>query len=252
MDIGAVKYVAGAVGIDHALGRDRKRGHGANRTGLVVPEQTLFALGDAADAAAAALEVIQHLVRRHIHLLAQPLGDDGDVDEFKQFVGVGAQAAAIQRGQDAVLPAQFCVMDRGVRLVAVDMQRAASPEIEHRKRMDMLVVAAAHDRPLAVLRHDERQRRGVDLARMDRDSVFRAHVLEHASQPVIGDGGDQVGHDAELGAAECRGDRVAAERDRVGGSDMLLVAGRHMVGDEGNVDIGLSDEERLHKSVRRG
>ena len=28
---------------------------------------------------------------------------------------------------------------------------------------------------------------------------------------------------------------------------MLFVAGRHVVGDEGDVDIGLSDEEGLHK-----
>ena len=27
---------------------------------------------------------------------------------------------------------------------------------------------------------------------------------------------------------------------------MFLVAGRHVVGDEGDVDIGLSDEEGLH------
>jgi hypothetical protein len=27
---------------------------------------------------------------------------------------------------------------------------------------------------------------------------------------------------------------------------MFFVAGRHVVGDEGNIDIGLSDEESLH------
>jgi hypothetical protein len=27
---------------------------------------------------------------------------------------------------------------------------------------------------------------------------------------------------------------------------MFLVAGRHVIGDEGDVDVGLSDEERLH------
>jgi hypothetical protein len=32
---------------------------------------------------------------------------------------------------------------------------------------------------------------------------------------------------------------------------MLLVAGRQVVGDEGDVDIGLSDEESLHKVIRR-
>ena len=114
--------------------------------------------------------------------------------------------------------------------------------------MDMLVIAAAHDRPLAVLRHDEGQRGGADLARMDRDAVLRAHVLEHPPQPVIGDGGDQVRHDPQFGAAEGRGDGIAAERHRVGLGDMLLVAGRHVVGNEGDVDIGLSNEEGLHVS----
>ena len=143
-------------------------------------------------------------------------------------------------------------MDRGIRLVTVDMQCAATAEVEKRKGMDMLVVAAAHDRPLAVLRHDEGQRGGVDLARMDRDSILRAHVLKHPPQPVIGDGGDQVRHDSELGAAERRSDGVAAERDRIGRCNVLLVAGRHMVGNEGNVDIGLSDKESLHSfSVMR-
>ena len=143
-------------------------------------------------------------------------------------------------------------MDRGIRLVTVDMQRAAAAEVEQRERMDMVVVAAAHDRPLALLRHDERQRRGFDLARMDRNSVLRAHVLKHPPQPVIGHGCDQVRHDTELGAAERRRDGVAAERDGIGLCHMLLVADRHVVGDEGDIDIGLSDEESLHKVIRHG
>src|ERR1700744_2020490 len=81
---------------------------------------------------------------------------------------------------------------------------------------------------------------------MDRDSVLRAHVLKHAAEPVMGDSGDQVRHDAELGATECSGDGVAAERDRIGRGNMLLIAGRHVVGNEGYIDIGLSDEECLH------
>src|SRR6267378_568347 len=104
----------------------------------------------------------------------------------------------------------------GIRLVPVDMQRAAAAEVQQRKGVDMLVVATAYDRPLAVLRHDERQRGGIDLAWMDRDSVFRAHVLKHPPQPVVGHGCDQVRHDSKLGTAECRRDGVAAERDGVG------------------------------------
>jgi len=141
-------------------------------------------------------------------------------------------------------------MDRGVRLVTVDMQRAAAAEVQKREGVNMRVVATAHDRPLAVLRHDERQRGGIDLARMDRDSVLRAHVLKHPPEPVVGHGRDQVRHDPKLGAAECRRDGIAAERDGVGRGHVLLVAGRHVVGNEGNVDICLSDEEGLHKVIR--
>ena len=81
---------------------------------------------------------------------------------------------------------------------------------------------------------------------MDRDAVLRGHVDEHAAEPVVSDGGEQVRRDPELRAGKRRGDGVAAERDRIGGGDVFLVAGRHVVGDEGNVDIGLSDEEGLH------
>src|ERR1700710_2873275 len=120
-------------------------------------------------------------------------------------------------------------MNRRIRLVAVDVQRAATLQVQHREGMDMLVVAAAYDRALAVLWHDEGERGGVDLARMNRDAVFRAHVPEHPSEPVIGHGGDQVRYDAQFGATERRGNRVAAERDGVGRGDMLFVAGWHVI-----------------------
>jgi hypothetical protein len=70
--------------------------------------------------------------------------------------------------------------------------------------------------------------------------------LKHSAEPIVSHGGNQIRHDPELGAAERCRDRIAPERDRIGRGDMLLVAGRHMIGDEGNVDVGLSDEERLH------
>jgi len=85
---------------------------------------------------------------------------------------------------------------------------------------------------------------------MDRDPVLRAHVLEHAPQPVVGDGRDQVRHDSQPGAAEGRGNRVAAKRNRVGFGDVFFVAGRQVVGNEGDVDIGLSDKEGLHRVFR--
>src|SRR3954467_5853964 len=86
---------------------------------------------------------------------------------------------------------------------------------------------------------------------MDCNAVLRAHVLKHPAQPVVGDGGDQVGHDAQLGATECRGHRITSERDRIRRRDMFFIPGRHMIGDKSYVDISLSDEECLHKNVRR-
>ena len=76
--------------------------------------------------------------------------------------------------------------------------------------------------------------------RLDRVALKPDPIVEVESR-------DQVRHDPELGAAERRRHRVAAERDRIGGSHMLFVAGRHVVGNEGDVDIGLSDKESLHK-----
>src|ERR687893_122009 len=71
---------------------------------------------------------------------------------------------------------------------------------------------------------------------MDRDAVGRGHVDEHAPEP---------------GAGEGRRDRVAAEGDRVVAGHRLLVAGRQGVGEEGNVDVGLADEESLHREKSR-
>ena len=82
---------------------------------------------------------------------------------------------------------------------------------------------------------------------MKGDAIFGAHVLEHMTQPVIGDGGDQVGNDAELGAAEGRGDRVAAEGNGIGRGDVFFVSGGHVIGDESDVDIALSDKKCLHE-----
>src|SRR4029079_14339991 len=113
---GAVKYVAGAVGIEYALGRDRQCRQLADRAGLVLPEQTFLAPADAADPATAALEIVEHRFRRLVHLLAQPLGNDLNVDELQQLMRIGAQATAVERCQDAVLAAKLGIVDSGIRL----------------------------------------------------------------------------------------------------------------------------------------
>ena len=63
---------------------------------------------------------------------------------------IGAETAAVERGQDAVLAAELGVMNGRVRLVAIDMQRAAAFQIEEREGMDVLVVAAATTQFVAV------------------------------------------------------------------------------------------------------
>ena len=113
--------------------------------------------------------------------------------------------------------------------------------------MKIVVVTAAYDRSFAIVRHDERQRRRSDLPGVDRDPIPGRHVQEHATEPVVGDGCEQVRQNSQLRTAEGGRDRVAAERDGVGRRHMLFVARRHPVGQKGDVNISLSDEECLHR-----
>src|SRR5580658_7677615 len=81
---------------------------------------------------------------------------------------------------------------------------------------------------------------------MDRDRIFGRHVEEHAAEPIVGERGDEIGNDAELGAGKGRGYRIAAEGDGIIMRDRLLVAGRHGFGADRHVDISLADEESIH------
>jgi len=135
------------------------------------------------------------------------------------------------------------IVNGRVGKMPIDMQRAAASQVQHRKRMPEIVIAASHDRALSAFRHDERQRGLRHLAVMHRDSVFRRHVNEHAPEPVVRDRRHQVRRHPELGAAECRRHRVAAEGDGIVASHRLLVAGRKLVGQESDVDVALSDKE---------
>jgi hypothetical protein len=82
---------------------------------------------------------------------------------------------------------------------------------------------------------------------MHRNGVFRGHVEEHASEPVRCDRCDEIGDEAELGAAEGGGDRVATEGYRIFRGDMLFVADRHVIRDKGHVDVSLPNEQCLHE-----
>jgi len=82
---------------------------------------------------------------------------------------------------------------------------------------------------------------------MHGDRVFRRHIDEHAAEPVVGDGSEQIGRNAELGAAERGGHRIAAKGDGVVARHRLLIARRQFVRDKGDVDIALTDEEGFHE-----
>src|SRR5262249_52468409 len=157
--IGAVKHVAGAAGVDDALRRYRQRRPRAHLAGLVVPEQAALTERHAADAAAARLQVFERVWRREIHLLAEPLRHDGDVDEREKIERVGAHRAAVERRHDAGLPAQPRVMHRGVGLMAVEVEKTAAGKVERREGMEIAIVAAAQDGALALVRAYEGERR---------------------------------------------------------------------------------------------
>jgi hypothetical protein len=73
------------------------------------------------------------------------------------------------------------------------------------------------------------------------------HVDEHASKPVVGDRCQKVRRDAQLGATERRRHGIAAEGDSVVAGDGLLVPLRNLIRHKGDVDIGLSDEQRFQR-----
>jgi len=71
------------------------------------------------------------------------------------------------------------------------------------------------------------------------------------AEPVVGHRGEQIRDVAQLGAGEGGGDGVAAEGHSVVAGDGLVVALRHAVGEKGHIDIGLTNEERVHAECPR-
>jgi len=238
-----VEDVAGAIGVDDLLVRDIERRQEALGFALIVPDHAARAHCNCADAAAARTQISQHLARRQLHLLAQPLRNDGSADECQEVVRVGAQAATVKRREDAGLMTDLGIVNRRIGKMPVDMERAAAGQVQHWKRMLEAVIPASHDRALSTFRHDERQRGLRHLAMVHGDSVFRRHVDEHAAEPVICDRGHQIRCHPELGAAECCRHRVAAEGDGVVARHRLVIAGREFVGQECDVDVALPDKE---------
>ncbi len=246
VDIGAVEDVAGAVGIEDPLDGNVERRQYAIAAGSLIINHAARAHRHPADPAAARAQILQHLAWRHSHLLAEALGNHRDIDKAEQIMRVRAQPAAVERGQDPRLAARLGIVDRGVRLMPVDMQRAAPGEVQRWMGMLVAIVATADDRALAGFRHHERQRGSLDFAVMQRDAVFRRHVDKHPPEPIVGDRGQEVGGQSELGAAKGSRHGVAAEGHGIVARHGLLVAGGQEIGEEGDVDLGLADKERLH------
>ena len=116
------------------------------------------------------------------------------IDEAKKIVGIRAQPAAIERRQDLRLATDLGVVNGSVGLVPIDVQRPAAREIEGRKRMQIVIVAASDDGPLSPsLGMMNESDDSVHLPVMHGNAVLGGHVDEHAAETVVGDGGEQVG-----------------------------------------------------------
>src|SRR5258707_369852 len=77
-----------------------------------VPEGPSLTQRPPADAAAPALEIVEHRGGLVSHLLAQTFGHYRDVDEGEELVCVRSQAAAVERCQDAGFAAVSSVVNR--------------------------------------------------------------------------------------------------------------------------------------------
>jgi hypothetical protein len=149
------------------------------------------------------------------HLLAQPFGYNGNVDEGKQFVSIRTNSAPVKGGENSGVAAALCIIKGRIGEVAVDMQGTAASEIKDRKWAEVVVISAAHYCTLVVVRHNEGQRRCLDLARVDWNCVFHRYVQEHPPQPVTRNGSYEVRSGGKLCTTESRCDSIAPERDRV-------------------------------------
>jgi len=72
-----------------------------NDARLVVPDQASLTERHSANAAAAALEIVEHRYWFVVHLLAEAFGDDRHVDESEKVVRVRPQSATVEGGENA-------------------------------------------------------------------------------------------------------------------------------------------------------
>src|SRR6185295_12185867 len=130
IDVCAVENVSSAACINDALRRYGKRGQFSDVACLVIPNETSLSERHPANATAAALEIIQHRRWFLTHLLAQAFFHDRHVDVGQEFVGIRPKSPTIERGKNPRSSAEPGVIDRGVRLVSVQMKRTATREVQ--------------------------------------------------------------------------------------------------------------------------
>ena len=92
-----MEHVSGAIGIDDVLCGNAKRRRGDGLAEFVVPDEPVFAHGDAADLHSFVPEELKGCAGMKMEMLAEAFGHDGDVDEGQELERVGAHAAAIER-----------------------------------------------------------------------------------------------------------------------------------------------------------
>ena len=76
---------------------------------------------------------IEHLDRRQFHLLAEPLGNDCDIDMFEQFLRIGAHAPAVERGENALGAEIPGIVKRCVSLMTVEVESPAALQVKPRE-----------------------------------------------------------------------------------------------------------------------
>ena len=155
--IGPVEDVTRSRCVDNFSCWHGQGGQARDLAALVIPEAAMFALCHAADFAAARFEIVEHGLGREIHLLAETLGNKGRIDKAQKLMRVGAQAPAIQRGQNAFFAAGLGIVNGGVGLVAIKMQGADTCEVKTWHAIEIIIIARAKYRALAMMGHDERE-----------------------------------------------------------------------------------------------
>lgn len=111
--------------------------------------------------------------------------------------------------------------------------------------MKIMIISAAHDRSLSLMRHDERERRPLNFSPVHRNSIGKRHIHEHAAQPIIGHRGHQIRNNSKFGAGKGCRNRIPSKRHGVIARHRFLISCRDAISEEGDVNIGLTNEKGL-------